>query len=127
MSVQNKDAETDFEKELASAINKKSMENGSNTPDFILAKFLQRCLFAFNEASRLREKWYGRELSIGGNRTPSDKALQIAARIWCDKEMTAVVMDGDAATEIARIIDAVIESQLPSVVEPMTLGGLMGH
>ncbi len=51
-----------FEKELKGLINKHSMENGSDTPDFILAKYLRSCLLAFNGATRRRERWYGREM-----------------------------------------------------------------
>lgn len=54
-----------FEKELQHLINRYSMENGSDTPDFILAAYLVKCLEAFNATSRHREKWYGKELSIG--------------------------------------------------------------
>ena len=54
----------EFEHELAGLINKYSIENGSNTPDFILAAYLVNCLIAFNRASRHRESWYGKELSI---------------------------------------------------------------
>jgi len=53
-----------FEKELEELINSYSMENDSNTPDFILAKYLIMCLKAFNETSLAREKWYGKSLSI---------------------------------------------------------------
>jgi hypothetical protein len=55
-----------FTDDLSSAINRHSRENGSNTPDFILADFLASVLTAFDVTSRAREKWYGRELSIGG-------------------------------------------------------------
>ena len=48
-----------FEKELEQLINKHSQENGSNTPDFILADYLCRCLSAFNSIIEKREKWYG--------------------------------------------------------------------
>lgn len=57
-----------FERELASLINRHSKENESNTPDFILAQYMLNCLNAFTLASRTREKWYGKELSIGGVR-----------------------------------------------------------
>lgn len=50
--------------EIISAINRNCAENGSNTPDFILAEYLLECLSAFDRASRAREKWYGKELSI---------------------------------------------------------------
>lgn len=49
-----------FERELEDLINKYSMENGSNTPDFILAKFLLGCLTAWNEGVMAREQWYDR-------------------------------------------------------------------
>jgi hypothetical protein len=51
-----------FRKELESLINRHSAENGSDTPDFILADYLQDCLFAWDKAVAAREKWYGRPL-----------------------------------------------------------------
>ncbi len=53
---------TEFERELASVINRHSLENESNTPDFILAEYLRSCLRAFTMASRTREAWYGKGL-----------------------------------------------------------------
>jgi hypothetical protein len=47
-----------FKKELEHLINKYSQENASNTPDFILANYLNACLEAFNVASQQREAWY---------------------------------------------------------------------
>ncbi len=52
---------SEFEKELTELINRHSQENASNTPDFILAQYLNSCLFAFNTAVQQRENWYGRE------------------------------------------------------------------
>jgi len=52
--------ESEFEKELEDLINKHSMENGSNTPDFILAQYLKGCLDNFNIIIQARESWYGR-------------------------------------------------------------------
>ena len=49
-----------FERELETLINRYSQENGSNTPDFILAQFLLGCLAAWNAAVQRREEWYGR-------------------------------------------------------------------
>ena len=51
----------EFRKELEEIINKHSCENGSDTPDFILADYLQVCLTAFDLAVRARESWYGRK------------------------------------------------------------------
>ena len=39
-----------FEDELVSMINAKCREGESNTPDFILANYLNSCLKAFNNA-----------------------------------------------------------------------------
>lgn len=52
-----------FRKELSELINKSSMENASNTPDFILAEYLSACLLAFDTAIQQRETWYGRDAS----------------------------------------------------------------
>lgn len=52
-------SEPEFRKELEHLINRQSMENGSNTPDFILAEYLSACLEAFDTAVASREKWYG--------------------------------------------------------------------
>jgi len=50
-----------FRKELENLINKHSMENESNTPDFILADYLARCLDAFDIAVQDRTHWYERD------------------------------------------------------------------
>lgn len=46
--------------DIQQAINKHSIENGSDTPDFILAEYLIDCLRAFDKATVRREEWYGR-------------------------------------------------------------------
>lgn len=43
---------------LRDFINRNSLENGSNTPDYILATLLERLLEAFNGAVRDRDVWY---------------------------------------------------------------------
>jgi hypothetical protein len=49
-----------LQEELAHVLNKHSAENGSGTPDFILAGFVTGALRAFDESVAAREKWYGR-------------------------------------------------------------------
>ena len=44
--------------EIEHAINRCSAERGSNTPDFILARFLADCLEAFDTAIITRTAWY---------------------------------------------------------------------
>lgn len=51
---------TEFRKALEHAINCHSMENGSNTPDFVLAQYLADCLAAFDKAVQHREAYFGR-------------------------------------------------------------------
>lgn len=51
--------DTAFGDELRALINRYSQENNSNTPDFILATYLQSCLNAFDEAVNRRNEWYG--------------------------------------------------------------------
>lgn len=46
-----------FEKELEHLINKHSMENGSDTPDFILAEYLVNQLEVFNRTIKRRTIW----------------------------------------------------------------------
>jgi hypothetical protein len=57
------DENTEFRKELVALLNRNSIENGSNTPDFILAGYLTACLQAWNESVCARERWYGRSNS----------------------------------------------------------------
>lgn len=46
--------ELDFHKELEELINRYSMENGSNTPDLVLANYLHNCLVNFDNAVNYR-------------------------------------------------------------------------
>ena len=48
---------SDFRKELEVIINRNSIENGSDTPDFILADYLYDCLAAFDAATTRRTNW----------------------------------------------------------------------
>ena len=107
-----------FEDELVCLLNKYSKENGSNTPDFILADYLIKCLETWNVIIAAREDWYGRKHlpgridSTGGVACkPSEIAIEIAARVWCDQEMGNCVMDVEAAEAIAKIIDGVRHEQ----------------
>jgi len=51
-----------FSSELEVLINKYSMENGSNTPDFILKEYVLRCLENYDLTLRQREQWFGRPI-----------------------------------------------------------------
>jgi hypothetical protein len=48
------------EMNLTTLLNRYSRENGSNTPDYILAEHLVRCLDTWNATMAQRTAWYGR-------------------------------------------------------------------
>ena len=47
-----------FVKELKVLINRHSMENMSNTPDYILVEYLMGCLDAFANTVNTRDRWH---------------------------------------------------------------------
>lgn len=57
---------TDLVTALTELINEYSLENASNTPDFILAQYLLDCLNAYNKAVQDRAVWYNRIDVPGG-------------------------------------------------------------
>lgn len=48
----------EFRSELAALLNRHSSENGSDTPDFLLADFLCGCIIGWNASVRARDKWW---------------------------------------------------------------------
>ena len=52
-----------LKQEIEHVLNKHSAENGSNTPDYILAQYLAQCIETFDSAVMAREAWYGRASS----------------------------------------------------------------
>jgi len=50
--------EIEVKKELSALINRLSLENLSDTPDWILGEYLFNCLIAFSEVAKARDKWY---------------------------------------------------------------------
>ena len=50
-----------FQEKLRDLINFESRENGSDTPDFILAQYLMSCLLTFDKTVRDRDRWYRAE------------------------------------------------------------------
>ena len=65
---------TAFEKALEALINQHSIENASNTPDWILAQYLLGCLAAWNTGVQQRETWYGRDASPSAQTVPTPPA-----------------------------------------------------
>lgn len=57
-----------FRRDLESLVNRHSLENGSDTPDFVLAEFLSAALKAFDRAVNVRSGWCRRHDKPGANR-----------------------------------------------------------
>lgn len=53
--------------EITRALNRASAENGSDTPDFVLANYLMDCLRAFDQATLQRSHWLGLHQTINGD------------------------------------------------------------
>lgn len=51
-----------FQEELTNLINKHSLENESNTPDYILAEFLKGALDIYNTTMKKRGKWHSADI-----------------------------------------------------------------
>ena len=73
--------------DIQTATNRHNAENVSNTPDFILAIYLESCLLAFDTAVQQRETWHGRDSrpSLPGTPVAPDNT---AAEIEIEIEMT---------------------------------------
>ena len=52
--------ESEFRKDLEHIINYHSMENGSDTPDYLLAEYLTAQLNLWDQYVTRREQWHGR-------------------------------------------------------------------
>jgi hypothetical protein len=62
--TRNDESRTAFQKELEAIINRTSQENGSDTPDFILAEYLRDCLDSFDKAVARRAQWFAPALRV---------------------------------------------------------------
>jgi len=117
-------APDDLRQALAATLNRFSAENGSNTPDFLLAEFLLGCLVAWDAAIKARERWYGRDNSGPGVQPREGKALADALSEL--NQIDAIlgnraVFDGLSRVEkihtMIRVIEAnriVLNRQLPT-------------
>lgn len=54
----------ELKRDLTKVMNRFSLEQGSDTPDFVLADYLVDCLKAWNTAVEAREKWWRPTTSI---------------------------------------------------------------
>ena len=71
-----------FLKDLETLINSHSKENGSDTPDWILAEYLDNCLKSFDTAMFHRKAWYSEEDT--NNPVDTNNRQEIDAEYWHD-------------------------------------------
>lgn len=81
--------------DLQHVINCHSQKNGSNTPDFILAAYMEMCLRAFDMAVNMRENWYGRVPEFATKRPTVEELEKILASE--DDTPTQILPDGSIA------------------------------
>ena len=108
---------SEFRIELENLINRHSLENNSDTPDFILAKFLISAFDNFNAAVNEREEWYGRqkhlsEINLDNQDNPSTNFLSDINEIPDDVLLIDKQNLIDAINEAQKDYDyAVIEAK----------------
>jgi hypothetical protein len=78
-----------FRKQLEHLLNCNNMEAGSDTPDFILAQYLDGCLQVYDAVTVIRDKWYGLNQHMpcdGGDpqSTPLPPPIEIPTRTLDD-------------------------------------------
>lgn len=56
---EQEDQRPTFLESLGELINMYSIENGSDTPDYLLAEYLSDCLIAYQKVVTKRDKWFG--------------------------------------------------------------------
>jgi hypothetical protein len=61
MNTKHTGIDRDFQKELSSLLNTHSCDNDTNTPDFLLASFLDAVLAVFSSVMEQRDEWQGME------------------------------------------------------------------
>jgi hypothetical protein len=88
-------------KNIEIAINSPSAENGSDTPDFILAEYLTDCLAAYDKAVVAREKWHERPELPKPFPLSNAKAMSLAAT---RKAMIQPIFYALAATVVTPLI-----------------------
>jgi hypothetical protein len=75
--------EPTFQSELECLINRYSQEQASNTPDFILAGYLESVLEAYNQTVTKRDDWFGIRSVF---EIADKKVLNANLNITCEKQ-----------------------------------------
>lgn len=73
-NVSEKTERGTFLQEITTLINRHSVENGSDTPDWMLAEYLTDCLAAYEKAVRARDRWHGNSMRAWDDDAPTGTA-----------------------------------------------------
>lgn len=112
-----------FQQELEVLINKHSQENGSNTPDFLLARFLGLSLAAFNHTVMAREQWYGRSpATLATGAQPVDDATIQRLNVLKDRYLNSTQhTDSERSFLVAAVEDCITVLRHPETVVAATV------
>jgi hypothetical protein len=99
-----------LEHDIRETINRCSAENESNTPDYVLARFLVGCLSAFHTATREREQFFGVAHEPGQKPAILTDQVEKPDSDWTASAPASVVHAVQAYREIEEIV-AVTEAE----------------
>lgn len=120
--------EQTFHQALCSVLNRFSKENGSNTPDFVLADHVAACLANFDMASKDRERWYGVELRPGDGSQAELRALRADVErkdAALQRVRTCFLQSGELSA--GSVLDLVITAALAPAQPPKPTEEDMTH
>jgi len=78
-----------FEEELRHIINCNSVENDSDTPDYLLAQYLVACLDTYRTTVRARDEWFGFKPWDDSNSAKSAGEGKVCAKEVADVQTTS--------------------------------------
>lgn len=97
-----------FREEVETLINMHNKESGSDTPDFILAEYLDGCLAHFDQAVNARDKWYGRE--------PKELPIELVARPDILNMFDFIAKEQEGVTEVKGPVEFLSKCETCEVV-----------
>lgn len=89
-----------FREDLAGVINRHSLENGSDTPDYILAGYLSNCLRAFDNAVNARKEYF----TDNDKQVPEQPELAAIKKtsVPARQDVTVSAHSGEGCVELAQ-------------------------
>lgn len=79
-----------LEHDLAALLNRHSVENDSNTPDFVMAKFLLSCLRAFNTASVERKNLRAGDADLERTEVQASEVMHNIEKMPCSEQRASL-------------------------------------